>query len=261
MSKKKIIGIAVAIVIIIAGIIAATMLLGEDKLLSAVESGDVETAVAYYNEKVAQNDSKVEKYKEIFAEKLDSIWNDFSEQKIDFETAEAQARTIKELNIMPKADETYEKIVTLNDSRIAMAAGEKAFENGEYKDAIIEFNKVTDSSLSEKAEEELKKSIEKYKTQFNSEFEKALKGGYYDTAKGLFEEMIEVLPYDKDFRNEQEQKIVNKFKFQLEHYEDEMYNAIDLSRALWDFISDEYTHDYYDYLLVEAWAWYQSKFE
>ena len=55
-------------------------------------------------------------------------------------------------------------------------------------------------------------------------------------------------------------KIVDKFKFQLENYEDEMPNAIMLSKELWGFISDEYTRNYYDNMLVEAYAWYSAEY-
>ncbi len=72
--------------------------------------------------------------------------------------------------------------------------------------------------------------------------------------------MIDTLPDDKGFRDDQEKKIVDKFKFQLENYEDEMPNAIMLSKELWGFISDEYTRNHYDDLLVEAYSWYSTEY-
>jgi tetratricopeptide (TPR) repeat protein len=260
MSKKVVIGIAIGALIIILSVIVAVFLFSEDKLLSAVDAGDVETAVAYYNEKIAPDNDKVQKYKEILGEKLDTILNDYKELYTDYETAEAQARAIKELNIMPKADDVYGKIIALKDSRIAMAAGDSALEQGEYKEAVSEFNKVTDTDLRATADVKIQNAIESYKEKFNREFDSALYGGDYTKAKSLFEEMIDTLPDDKGFRDDQEKKIVDKFKFQLENYEDEMPNAIMLSKELWGFISDEYTRNHYDDLLVEAYSWYSTEY-
>lgn len=171
-------------------------------MIAAVNNGDVETAVSYYNEHIAGNENKVNKYKDIFSKELDTILQDFTETKIDFKTAEAQTKAIKELNILEKANEVYDKIILLNNSRTAMATGEEAVKNGDYKQALIEFGKVTEKN--DLLQSKINNAITNYKSDFETKLETALNAGEYDTAKPLFTEVKELLPDDTNFYSSQE---------------------------------------------------------
>lgn len=253
MNKKTrniIIGIII-FVVLVASSFAAFMFFSEDKLISAVNEGDVETAVNYYNEHISQNENKVNKYKDIFSKKLDEILQDYTDTKIEYSTAEAQTRTIKELNILQKANEVYEKINILNNSRIAMAAGNEAEKNGDYKQALLEFRKVTEKS--DLLQIKINGATEKYKTAFEDNFDTALSNGEYEIAKNLFEEAKELLPDDTNFHSIQEEKIVNLLQLKID--EDDIDNGINLFNAMGDLISDKTLYDKYQYLLIEAKAW------
>lgn len=252
--RKKIIAIAIGALIVIGGCaVAAYVLLSPDKLIAAAEAGNAKAAVTYYNEHVASNPGKVGEYREIFDETLDKILDDYTKKKIDYEIAESQARVIKALKIMPKADEVYEKIENIHDSRLAIDAGEKALGDGDYKQAIEEFRKATEEKDVAKAG--LDEAISKYKEEFASAFDAALKEDDYKKGKELFEEMLEILPDDKDFRSLQEQKIIKLLQYQIESYETQIDNAVELFRYLADFISDKREYDWYSELLTEAYDW------
>lgn len=248
---KIIVSIILTIVLVAAGLITYFVLFSEDKLVAAVNNGDVEAATSYYNEHIAENENKVNKYKDIFSKELDTILQDFTETKIDFKTAEAQTRVIKELNILKKANEVYEKIILLNDSRTAMAAGEEAEKNGDYKQALIEFGKVTERS--DLLQSKINNAITNYKLDFEVRLDTALNAGEYDTAKELFTEAKELLPDDTNFYSSQEQKIANLLQKKIDN--NEIDNGIKLFDTLSEFISDKTTVYRYSELLAEAKSW------
>lgn len=248
---KIIVSIILTIVLVAAGLITYFVLFSEDKLVAAVNNGDVEAATSYYNEHIAENENKVNKYKDIFSKELDTILQDFTETKIDFKTAEAQTRVIKELNILKKANEVYEKIILLNDSRTAMAAGEEAVKNGDYKQALIEFGKVTEKN--DLLQSKINNAITNYKSDFETKLDTALNAGEYDTAKALFTEEKELLPDDTNFYSSQEQKIANLLQKKIDN--NEIDNGIKLFDTLSEFISDKTTVYRYSELLAEAKSW------
>lgn len=248
---KIIVSIILTIVLVAAGLITYFVLFSEDKLVAAVNNGDIEAATSYYNEHIAENENKVNKYKDIFSKELDDILQDFTETKIDFKTAEAQTRVIKELNILKKANEVYEKIILLNDSRTAMAAGEEAEKNGDYKQALIEFGKVTERS--DLLQSKINNAITNYKLDFEVKLDTALNAGEYDTAKALFTEAKELLPDDTNFYSSQEQKIANLLQKKVDN--NEIDNGIKLFDTLSEFISDKTTVYRYSELLAEAKSW------
>lgn len=248
---KVIIGIILAVVLIAAGLITYFIFFSEDKLVAAVNNGDVETAVSYYNEHIAGNENKVNKYKDIFSKELDTILQDFTETKIDFKTAETQTKAIKELNILEKANEVYDKIILLNNSRTAMAVGEEAVKNGDYKQALIEFGKVTEKN--DLLQSKINNAITNYKSDFETKLDTALNAGEYDTAKALFTEVKELLPDDTNFYSSQEQKIVNLLQAKIDNKD--IDNGIKLFDTLSEFISDKTTVYTYSELLTEAKSW------
>ncbi len=248
---KVIIGIILAVVLIAAGLITYFIFFSEDKLVAAVNNGDVETAVSYYNEHIAGNENKVNKYKDIFSKELDNILQDFTETKIDFKTAEAQTRAIKELNILKKANEVYDKIKFLNDSRTAMAAGEEAEKSGDYKRALIEFGKVTEKS--DLLQSKINNAVINYKSDFEAKMDKALNAGEYDTAKALFTEAKGLLPNDTNFYNSQEKKIIKLLQTKIDNKD--IDNGIKLFETMSEFISDKVTLYTYSEMLTEAKSW------
>lgn len=248
---KVIIGIILAVVLIAAGLITYFIFFSEDKLVAAVNNGDVETAVSYYNEHIAGNENKVNKYKDIFSKELDNILQDFTETKIDFKTAEAQTRAIKELNILKKANEVYDKIKFLNDSRTAMAAGEEAEKNGDYKKALIEFGKVTEKS--DLLQSKINNAVINYKSDFEAKMDKALNAGEYDIAKALFTEAKGLLPNDTNFYNSQEKKIIKLLQTKIDNKD--IDNGIKLFETMSEFISDKVTLYTYSEMLTEAKSW------
>lgn len=248
---KVIIGIILATALIATGLITYFVFFSEDKLVAAVNKGDVETAVSYYNEHIAGNENKVNKYKDIFSKELDNILQDFTETKIDFKTAEAQTRAIKELNILKKANEVYDKIKFLNDSRTAMAAGEEAEKNGDYKKALIEFGKVTEKS--DLLQSKINNAVINYKSDFEAKMDKALNAGEYDIAKALFTEAKGLLPNDTNFYNSQEKKIIKLLQTKIDNKD--IDNGIKLFETMSEFISDKVTLYTYSEMLTEAKSW------
>ena len=248
---KVIIGIILATALIATGLITYFVFFSEDKLVAAVNKGDVETAVSYYNEHIAGNENKVNKYKDIFSKELDNILQDFTETKIDFKTAEAQTRAIKELNILKKANEIYDKINFLNDSRTAMAAGEEAEKSGDYKRALIEFGKVTEKS--DLLQSKINNAVTNYKSDFEAKMDKALNAGEYDIAKALFTEAKGLLPNDTNFYNSQEKKIIKLLQTKIDNKD--IDNGIKLFETMSEFISDKVTLYTYSEMLTEAKSW------
>lgn len=254
MNKKNIkiiVSIILTTVLIVAGLITYFVFFSEDKLVTAVNKGDTNTAVAYYGEHIAGNENKVNKYKDIFSKKLDNILQDFTETKIDFKTAEAQTRAIKKLNILQKANEIYDKIILINNSRTAMAAGEKAEKSGDYKQALIEFGKVVEKS--DLLQSKVSNVVTKYKSDFEMKLDTALNSGEYETAKALFTELKEILPNDTNFCSSQEKKIVNLLQAKIDNKD--IDNGIKLFDTLNEFISDKATLYKYSELLAEAKSW------
>ena len=219
--------------------------------MSAVNSGDAETAIAYYNEHISKSEKKINKYRDIFSEKLDSILQDYTDTKTDFETAESQARVIKELNILPKANEVYDKILMIGNSRKAMAAGEYAEKEGDYGQALLEFSKVIEKS--DLLQTKINNVTEKYKSNFEPRLSVAYDSDDYGTVKKLFDELTTVLPEDKNFREAQEQKLMNFLQSKIDN--NNVDKGIELFNIAGDFISDKNMYLRYSELLSEAKSW------
>lgn len=251
MKKKILISAGTLALAIVLGVSAYFLFFFEDKLLTAVENGDSETAVTLYTEKIADNQRKVEKYKEIFSEQLEILWDDFQSTKIDFETAEKQAKVIKDIGILPKADEVYDNIIQLNNSRAALTAGNRAAEQGDYKTAVLEYKKVTKKN--DQFQSKMDAAVEGYKSQFNTDFDNALNNNDYETARNLYIELKEILPDDTNLCKSQEEKISNLILRKIE--EKDIENGINLFQTLGEFITDKTTYKFYGDMLSEAKAW------
>lgn len=250
MKKKILISAGTLALAIVLGVSAYFLFFFEDKLLTAVENGDSETAVTLYTEKIADNQRKVEKYKEIFSEQLDILWDDFQNTKIDFETAEKQAKVIKDIGILPKADEVCENIIQLNNSRTALAAGNRAAEQGDYKTAVLEYKKVTEKN--DQFQPKMDAAVEGYKSQFNTDFDNALNNNDYETARNLYIELKETLPDDTVFCKRQEEKISNSVLSKIE--ENDIENGMNLFQTLGEFITDTTVYKQCEDLIAETKA-------
>lgn len=221
------------------------------KLLNYVKNGDAEGAKTYYSEHISGNERKDRKYKDIFSEKLDVILHEFTDSKMDFETAEKQAKVIKELNILQKANEVYDRIIIINNDRIAMAAGEKAEQSGDYKSAVLEYLKVKEDSSFLRTK--LDNAIKKYKEKFDKEIDDAFSNGEYEKSKELFQELKDVLPDDIKFYSLQEQKIIDLLQNKIDTNDpDDGFKAFENMAA---FIRDKSIYNMYADMLSESMAW------
>lgn len=250
MPKKVYISVACLVLAAILGIGTYFLFFSEGRLLTAVQNGDADAAAAYFTEKIADNPRQVEKYKEIFSEQLDILWDDFQNTKIDFETAEKQVKAIKDIGILPRADEIYDNIIQLNNSRTALAAGNQAAEQGDYKTAVLEYKKVTEKT--DQFQPKMDAAVEGYKSQFNTNFDNALNNNDYETVRNLYIELKEILPDDTNFCKSQEEKISNSVLSKIE--EKDIENGINLFQTLGEFITDKIVYKQCEDLIAETKA-------
>lgn len=207
-NKKKWFFLAGLILIAIILIVLSTYFLfyQEYRLTTAVNNGDTEFAINYFEKHMKDNPQKVEKYRNIFSTQVEKIFSEYEKENIEFDVAEQQLKTIVALNIVPRAKTAYDDLLVLNELRKTYQIGNEFFEAGKYKEAIIEYSKMQEIDDYQAKKVELAKV--KYKEEAKNKFSEYLSQGNYDLIDELFEEMKSILAGDDPIFEELSQKVI-----------------------------------------------------
>lgn len=209
MKKNRIFIIVVCIVVsvVILGVFLTYFFcVRDDKLISAVNNGDIEVAMSHFEKYIKDNPKKIEKYQVIFSQQVEDISENFEKEYIEFDIAEKQLKVITSLNIVPNAKTIYEKLAVLNDSRKFYKAGNSYFDDEKYKEALVEYKKM--QVVDEYQTQKIELVKEKYRDKANFELQEFLLKGSYDLITELYTEMTSMLDNDNSIFDEFSQEVI-----------------------------------------------------
>lgn len=184
----------ICVIALAASILSYLIFFKQDKLIVAIDNGDIDAAQIYYEKHIENNPQKLKKYKENISQLVEDIYNDFASEEIGFDVAEKKMKVICALGIVPTSQEFYEKLLFLNTSREAFKAGNKYFDEENYKEALIEYQKL--SNCDEYQQQKINTTKSKYKEDSFLKLDNYLTNEDYESISTLYSEIRELLVED-----------------------------------------------------------------
>ncbi len=168
------------------------------KVLSALNSGDLDAALEHYDE-VEEISDELEKG---LKDRLNKVYSDFLADKIKYEEAKDEIAAIKKMNIRALSSaikETGKKVDKLNDSRAAFKTAEAFMDESNYEKAITNFKDVIEDDPNyKKAKEKLSECIDKYREQVLTNAASYAGTGDYTTAIALLTDANNIIKNDTE---------------------------------------------------------------
>lgn len=202
--KRKKTGLIVAVVAVIAVIgIAAALFLSwylsdEQQILRAIESGDYEKAQDILDDSEMDEDE----LEASLSDKIAEIRDAYTNNELAYDDAISQLEGILELDVGDTAEDCEEAILyiqTLNDSRTCFEAAEGFMEDGNYAEAIVQYDLVwEDDPNYDTAAERKDEAIDAYRDEVLEEAADFAADENYTDAVVTIVNALEVLPEDAE---------------------------------------------------------------
>lgn len=202
-SRKKVIlfcvlGLVLAIVIAVGGLIFQWYNSTEQQILRALDAGNYDTAVVIIEEDSSASES--ETLADQLRERISSIKTGFVDGTVEYASAKKELDAIKRLRINSVSSElnavqTY--VDNLNESRTNFATAESFFSTGDYAEAILNYRLVIEDDVNYTvATEKLTDAINKYRDEILVKATEYASSELYTDAIALLNEALEIIPND-----------------------------------------------------------------
>lgn len=174
------------------------------KFAESLLSNAYSDAISIYNDEIAGNSGSEQEAADYMASFLEEIESGILSGAYSESDAKAKMATVK--NVYSKINceiDGYESLVESVDqalaSKVAYKSGIALFEQKNYKDALVELEKVLpdDSDYADAAEKYFT-AVENYKNEIKSSAETSTSDGDFLTAIDAYKQAVEILPEDSD---------------------------------------------------------------
>ena len=202
--KKGLLIVIILLVVVLAGggVFGYIMLKDNfnpsNKVMEALDSGDYDAALEYYQELDEVSDSLVTDLNS----RLDKVYEDYKNNTIDYATATLEVTTISNMNIKDvseKLSTVYSKIEELNSSRTAFDTAKLFDADGNYAEAIKQYKLVSEEDSNyETAKTNLSTAINNYRTKALNEATTYANNKDYENALKTLNSALTVLENDAD---------------------------------------------------------------
>lgn len=203
-SKKGLLIVIILLVVILAGggVFGYIMLKDNfnpsNKVMEALDSGDYDAALEYYQELDEVSDTLVTDLNS----RLDKVYDDYKNNTIDYATATLEVSTISNMNIKDvseKLSTVYSKIEELNSSRTAFDTAKLFDADGNYAEAIKQYKLVSEEDSNyETAKTNLSAAINNYRTKVLNEATTYANNKDYENALKTLNGSLTILENDAD---------------------------------------------------------------
>lgn len=234
--KGKLIVIAVLVVVIAVAAVIGVMVYKSHnspaaQLERAEAAGDKDAAqqlIDQYGDEIKGNADVVE----IYNTTIEELERSFLAETIDYSAAIAELDRIQALDItgtLENLTKVRSSIESLNNSRIAFRTAESFFSSENYAEAIDQYKKVieTDPNFAAAAAK-IESCYNNYRSNVLAEAESMVTAGSYESAIGLLESALSVLPNDATI---QEKIILYTSKLSELEISDALTNAATYAEA------------------------------
>jgi len=205
-SKAPLILTAVLLVVIavlgIGGYLAISKLTDPiDTLKKYVDEGNYVEAAAIINDKIADDDKKLDNATSFLSEKTKEIVNEYVNETKTYDEALSSLESIRGLKVVSNSeiDGCVESVNSLRVSRNAYQAAQTYITNQDYENAIKELRNVTDKDKNySSAQQQLTSSITSYKDNTFAKVGDYETANNYDDALSFLDKAQDLLPNDVD---------------------------------------------------------------
>lgn len=202
-SKGKLIAILILVVLVVAAAVAGVMYMKwynspEQQYQRALESGNDAEVDKIISENEELRDSVT--VADTLNTKLEELQRSFLEETIEYSAAVAELNRIEAQNVTGTKENLVNVrsyIEALNSSRIAYKTAESFFNGENYAEAISQYEKVIEEDPNyTTAKAKIDACYNSYRTKALTEAEAMVAAGSYETAIGMLESALNVLPND-----------------------------------------------------------------
>lgn len=134
-----------------------------DDVLSAIDSGEYNSADKIYNSEIKGNEKKEEKTETELRKRLEEACENYNRGDISYEKADGIIESIEKSKILtPKETNDKRKLLSsLKKSKDSYNIGKSSYDAADYQDAYISFGGVIDEDLNYDSSVELRANAEK----------------------------------------------------------------------------------------------------
>ncbi len=221
----------------------------QDNILKLLLNGRVDDAAAKYqsgeieyidavNELNALSDMKFEGSEEKIDEILDAeaktITDKYNNKEIDYSAADAQLTELANMGY-EQADSKRQELMSIEESRNAFSAGNDYYDNGDYEEAITEYNKISESDENySEAQTKLNELYPKYIDYIVEQADSYISFGEYESALSYINTAESILPenIDKSKLDEAKNNILDDYKSDILNQVTDLMNDSNYITAL-----------------------------
>ena len=212
LSKKAKIGIFSGAGVLLVAIVVAVVLIVMNNnpvnaYMNALHDGDIDRATQIYSEQIENDEGASSELEEKVLAEINSITQDFKDQKITEEEAADRLNVIYECGVMRSdALRASGDVKELQSSRDAFQSGSEYMEAKDYGNAINQFSLVIEEDANyQKAQENIESLKSSYKEQVLGEVEAAVGNKEFEEAAANLDEALQFLPNDDELLKKQEE--------------------------------------------------------
>ena len=189
--------------------VAAFLLLGNpvQRMVNALECGDGAKANNIYMEEIYGDFSRMNKAKEEYRTFLQEILTDYEEEKLTYEEAQTKLTAAYNLSLDPELNYSVSaQVDALHSARQNSEAGDEAYENGDYLDAIHSYEEAliqsTDPTEIAEVSDKLEDARSSYVTEILDEAKRLMEDENYAGATEILENAYWNMPDSIEIENE-----------------------------------------------------------
>lgn len=175
------------------------------KIIKAIENGDSYYAQEMYSERISDNLSKRESFVKAVKKYIESLTDDFQNDKCDYSYATQRLEIISNFRIQDLNDacsNAGSQINRLNNSKTAFEQAESFYNNKDYKSAIGKYRLVIEEDKNYgDAQDKIKDATKKYTTAALESAQSYADGGNYSSAIAEIKEALAVVGEDTELNN------------------------------------------------------------
>lgn len=196
-------------VVVAAGIIALVLFLNmnspANRIVSALQQGDTQTAATLFSE-VDPTGSQFAKVQQALNDYVDQLMDSYKSGQVSASDALEQLQTILKFNVPYLTDKVSKHITELTqqlDVEEIYNKAQQAYEAGNYADAITYYSQIESTSPHySDAQEKLEQAREKYKQQYLDEAAALAKKDDYVGAIDKLNDALKILKDDKELTDQ-----------------------------------------------------------
>lgn len=204
---KVFVWVGVAAIAVIAFIVLSILFNPADRIMRGIEDDDFLNAANIYQKQVAGDSAKYQKTYDKVSVYVEELLQQFKDQEVTYDYLTNKLYGIEQIGVLGlEITYAYTEADYLHYCRETYALAEKAFGDGDYKEAISLYAQVADADFEngEDALEKYNQAVELFRDEVVSAAQEYIDFGEYSTAMMLLEDALYIVPGDEVLQSAQQ---------------------------------------------------------